>query len=193
MTRHFDQFSISLAESCSRRESLRAAGALLAGVVLSRLPLSSAWASATDPCKTFCKCRNKTQQNQCLSACRACSGAANRLCGSCGSYVCCRRPDSNEYGACVNGRCEYWCADGAAYCNGMCTYLGNDPSNCGACGNVCPAEAPFCSFGQCWNDNCGGANLNWDSNNCGFCGNVCQWGTACVWGWCEGGGGGDGF
>jgi hypothetical protein len=110
----FDEFSKSLAESCSRRESLRAAGALLAGVVLSRLPLSSAWAK------------------------------------------------------------------------------GADPSNCGACGNVCPAEAPFCSFGQCWNDNCGGADLNWDPNNCGACGNICTWGTACAFGVCAGGGG-DGF
>jgi len=63
--------------------------------------------------------------------------------------------------------------DGAADCGGICTSLADDPYNCGACGNVCPAELPYCDLGQCWDAPCGGANLYGDPNNCGACGNVC--------------------
>jgi hypothetical protein len=177
MNRDFDEFSKSLAESCSRRESLRAVGALFAGAVLSRVPLASVWAKGPDPCKAFCKCRNKTQQNQCLSACRACGGNTSRLCGSCGSYACCgagssccggycsnfaddfyncgacgnvcQPPGAYEQGACIDGECEYVCASGAALCNGTCTPLDWDANNCGACGNICPASAPYCNQGTC--------------------------------------------
>ena len=92
MTHQFDEFSKSLAdESLPRRESLRRIGAALAGAALMpfSLALGAPKPKATDPCKTFCKCRNKSQQNACLAACKACSGKTNRLCGSCGSYVCC--------------------------------------------------------------------------------------------------------
>jgi hypothetical protein len=78
---------------------------------------------------------------------------------------------------------------GGALCGGSCTDILSDPANCGACGNVCGTSTSYCSGGQCFDDNCAGADLNWDSNNCGTCGNVCAWGTACVWGWCQGGGG----
>ena len=50
--------------------------------------------------------------------------------------------DPYEYGACINGRCVYWCVEGSVRCDGICTALGSDPSNCGACGHVCPASAP---------------------------------------------------
>jgi hypothetical protein len=219
MTRHFDEFSKSLAESCSRRESLRAFGALFAGAVLSRLPLSSAWGASSDTCKTFCKCRNKTQQNQCLTACKACSGDTQRLCGSCGSYVCCAagytccsgscvdrledpnncgacgnvcEPGPNEYADCLDGECVYTCVEGAVRCNGTCTFLDSDPNNCGACGNVCGGTTPYCDGGTCSADNgCGGADLLFDALNCGACGHQCQPLEHCSWGVCEGSGGGD--
>ena len=90
MTHQWDEFSKSLAdESIPRRQSLRLLGAALAGAVLSPLGLGTAWAGKADPCKSFCRCSNKTQQNQCLAACRACNGNISRLGGSCGSYVCC--------------------------------------------------------------------------------------------------------
>jgi hypothetical protein len=181
MNRHFDEFSKSLAESCSRRESLRAVGALFAGAVLSRVPLSSVWAKGPDPCKAFCKCRNKAQQNQCLSACRACGGDTSRLCGSCGNYVCCSAgygccsgycvdrfndplncgacgyvclPGPNEVADCLDGQCAYTCFEGAVRCNGNCTFLNSDPRNCGVCGNACPASAPLCDQGVCIANNC---------------------------------------
>ena len=191
----FDEFSKSLSRSVHRRESLRRVGALLAGALLSPLGLETAWAQGPNLCKSFCKCRNKQQQDQCLAACRACSGNTSRLGGSCGSYVCCSvaackgvcsdlQHDPN-CGACGNN-CSVF---GETCCGDYCADLDTDADNCGACGNVCPASAPFCTQGLCSNEECYGADLNWDSSNCGFCGNVCPWGTACVWGVCEGGGG----
>ena len=85
-----DEFSKLLAESVSRRESLRRIGTFVAGAVLSPLGLGTAWAARPDRCRAFCRwCSNKAQRNQCLAACRACNGNTSRLCGSCGAYVCC--------------------------------------------------------------------------------------------------------
>src|SRR5215212_2338890 len=84
-----DEFSKLLAESVSRRETLRRIGTFVAGAVLSPLGLGAAWAAGPDRCKPFCRaCTNKSQQNQCLAACRACNGNTSRLCGTCGGYAC---------------------------------------------------------------------------------------------------------
>ena len=184
----FDEFSKSLAESVPRRESLRRLGAVFAGAVLSPLGLQAAWAAGTDPCVTFCKCRNKTQQAQCLKVCRACNHDTSRTCGSCGNYVCCAAgqsccsghcanlnndvqncggcgrqcaaPPPNEVVTCVAGLCQYDCAPGAVDCSGTCTFLKTDPANCGACGNVCPDSAPTCDQGTCSDVVCpGGGTL----------------------------------
>jgi hypothetical protein len=183
MTHQWDEFSKSLAVPVPRRESLRRLGAVLAGAVLS--PLGTAWAApkgkalmGKDPCRSFCKCRNTAQQNACLAACRACNNDTSRLCGSCGSYVCCREPGPGEYGGCIDGACRYACYSGteygdAVYCDGICTFLGYDPDNCGACGHVCygvedcvggvcQACVPDCGPGSthgagwCGDDGCGG-------------------------------------
>src|SRR5262249_22358505 len=174
----FDEFSKSLAESVPRRESLRRFGAVFAGAVLPPLGLQSAWAKGPDPCKTFCKCRNKTQQTQCLAACKACNSDTSRVCGSCGSYVCCAAgksccsghctdlhtdvhncggcgrncgaPAVNQSVACIGGLCTYNCVAGAEDCgDGTCTHVDSDPDNCGACGNVCPDSARHCYQGTC--------------------------------------------
>ncbi len=154
MTSHWDEFSKSLVEeSVSRRESLRRIGLIFAGAVLSPLGLGTALARGSDPCKSFCRCRSKSQQNACLAACNSCNKDTSRLCGTCGTYVCCREPGAWEYGACINGHCEYACAEGAAYCDGICTFLGDDPDNCGACGNVCGEPGPY-EYGACINGGC---------------------------------------
>jgi hypothetical protein len=177
MTHHWDEFSKSLAEPLPRRESLRRLGAVLTGAVLSPLGLDSAFAGKPDPCKAFCKCRNKRQQDRCLAACKACNKDTRRVCGSCGSYVCCGsgrtccggyctdldddvlncgacgvvcdEPGPYEHGACINGNCEYVCAGSTVRCNGTCTDVSWDASNCGGCGNVCPESAPYCIQGEC--------------------------------------------
>jgi hypothetical protein len=182
MTSHWDEFSKSLAQPLPRRESLRRLGLALAGAVLSPLGLQSASAGhhpkqQTDLCKSFCKCRNRKQQDQCLKACNECGKDPSRLGGNCGNYFCCsagltscvsycadlandpyncgecgsacEEPGPYEWGACISGRCEYACAEGAVYCNGFCTFLGWDSGNCGACGNACPLSAPVCNQGVC--------------------------------------------
>jgi stigma-specific protein Stig1 len=206
MTNHWDEFTKSLVEkSVPRRETLRLFGAALAGALLGTLGAGKAWA-ASDPCKSFCRCRTKKQQNACLAACRTCSGDTSRLCGSCGSgYVCtdlasdfdncgacgaaCAYPGPYEDGACVDGQCFYSCVEGATDCGGTCTDLGTDPNNCGECGNVCPASAPVCVAGACIASTC---TPSCPEGWCGGdgCGGVCACpsGMYCEYdGWCYNG------
>ena len=226
MTHPWDEFSKSLADSVPRRESLRRLGFVFAGAALSPFGLPMAWARGQpDPCKNYCRCSNKTKQNQCLSACRACNSNTSRLCGSCGNYVCCGndtsccgnfctdiandvhncgacgyvcpKPGPNEYGACIDGHCEYTCVQGAVRCNGTCTNLDWDSNNCGACGHVCPDSAPYCGLGQCQAAECEGPYVAWcpgvgctnllsDNGNCGACGVQCAADENCTFGVCLG-------
>jgi len=84
-------------------------------------------------------------------------------------------------------------------CNDQCVDTQTDPSNCGSCGNVCPAGEQ-CVQGAC---GCGGVscgppntccnnqcvNTQTDPNNCGSCGNACPPGNTCDAGACSGCGG----
>ena len=204
MNHLFDEFSKSLAEPLPRRESLRQLGAALAGAVLSPLGLGTAWARGPDPCKTFCTCRNKSQQNACLAACNACNKDTNRIAGKCGTYVCC--PTARCSGVCSDlrsdpncGACGNNCsAIGQSCCGNYCADLAGDFYNCGSCGNVCDQAGPN-EYGVCLSGNCeypcieGAAFCNGactfldsDPANCGGCSNVCP-GSApwCVQGACS--------
>ena len=214
MSHRWDEFSKSLAEkSVPRRESLRLLGAAVAGALLSPLGLGTALAGGPDPCKAFCRCSNKSRQNACLAACRACSGDTGRVCGSCGSgYTCtdlgfdfnncgacghvCQEAGPYEEGACMFGRCEYACTEGAVDCgDGACTALWADPDNCGDCGNVCPETAPYCLDGVCRQNPCSNpspdfcngvcTSISTDWSNCGACGRVCIGFDVCINGQCE--------
>jgi len=173
-----DEFSKLLAESVSRRESLRRIGAVLAGTVLSSLGVGTAWAARPDRCGAFCRgCSSKAQRTQCLAACRACNGNTSRLCGSCGAYGCC--PTST------------------ACCNGTCTTVSSDPQNCGACGDVCASPTPQCNQGTCGGCVPGGCfggqaccdgwctEIGGDPSNCGACGVACGPGQNCTGGVCQ--------
>ena len=211
MTHQWDAFSQSLAEeSIPRRQSLRLFGAALAGTVLSSFGLSTASAARQDPCKAFCRCALKRDQQFCLAACRACNGDTRRLCGSCGSHICtdfdndvnncgacgltCVEALPYEYGECFFGACVYDCVDGAAACDGPCTPLGSDPDNCGACGNVCGGETPYCNAGICGSVYCWGGqalcsgictDLSSSIGNCGGCGISCTGSETCIAGVCQ--------
>ncbi len=101
------------------------------------------------------------------------------------------------------------CAGGYADCdrsapNGCETNLTNSASNCGACGNACPAgvscvagacggavdagAGPVCpsGYGDCNANAADGCETNLISNasNCGACGNACPSGLSCVAGVC---------
>jgi hypothetical protein len=69
-----------------------------------------------------------------------------------------------------------------ALCNGQCTVIAGDPTNCGACGNMC-AAGRICSGGLCGGTcppgggetPCGGScvDLQTSNANCGQCGTAC--------------------
>ncbi len=192
-----DEFSMSLAASVPRRESLRRMGAVLAGMLLNPWGLGTAWAGKQDPCKSFCRCSNRAQQNQCLAACQACNGNTGRLGGSCGSYVCCQAAACS--GVCSDlksdpncGACGNNCgANGQTCCGNHCADLANDFDNCGGCGAGCAYPGQFedgaCVDGHCSYSCVPGAidcdgictSVDSDPDNCGACGNVCVAGTTC--------------
>jgi hypothetical protein len=207
MTCQWDEFSKSLAEPVPRRESLRRLAIVLGGAVLS--PLGTAWAApkrrasrGKDPCQTFCKCRDKRQQNACLAACRACNEDTSRVCGACGSYTCANGGDTGNCGACgyvcpppgfhedvtcVAGKCVYECILESVRCGGVCIDVQRDPYNCGACGNSC-GELETCIDGTCRDCDCDGdgfcADLLHEVNNCGACGFQCPLFYVCDAGHC---------
>jgi len=165
-----DEFSKLLAASVSRRESLRSIGAVLAGVVLSPLGLSTAWAARPDRCTAFCRsCPTKKKRNQCVAACRACNGNTSRLCGSCGYYSV--------------------CPTGTACCNGTCTPVLWDRNNCGACGNACTGSCIQGTCSPCFGGQalCGGVcrEIQLDPSHCGACFNQCGPGQNCAGGLCQ--------
>ncbi|MBN1773391.1 MAG: hypothetical protein JXB32_19170 [Deltaproteobacteria bacterium] len=79
---------------------------------------------------------------------------------------------------------ERWCPDG-------CTNVQTDRSNCGGCGNVCPA-GQLCQAGVCacpsGQQLCAGECFNTQTNplHCGTCGNACDPGQTCTNGVCSG-------
>jgi hypothetical protein len=141
-----DELSKHLATSVSRRESLRSIGAVLAGVALNSLGVGTAWGARPDRCTAFCRsCPTKRRRDQCIAACRACNGNMNRLCGSCGNYVCCATGTS-----CLNGTCSPpgGCYGGLLLCDGFCRDIQANPSHCGGCGIQC-GGGQYCAGGHC--------------------------------------------
>jgi hypothetical protein len=84
------------------------------------------------------------------------------------------------------------CGPGTALCNGTCTVLAFDPSNCGACGTQCQ-KGQACSNGKCGLDCNGGTTLcasacvdtQNDPSNCGGCMKSCPIGQVCSAGKCD--------
>ncbi len=83
------------------------------------------------------------------------------------------------------------CPEGQTPCSGVCVNLAADGTNCGSCGNVCPAGM-VCSLGLC-SDSCapgltqcgsGCTDISADVSNCGGCGLPCLPGQGCVNGSC---------
>jgi hypothetical protein len=104
-------------------------------------------------------------------------------CGSCG--IACPRPPKSHHATavCANSRCAYACDELSADCNhlegdGCEVFTGDDPKNCGGCGNVCK-DGEICWKGACGcpsgftqcGDDC--KDLQTDNDSCGTCGKAC--------------------
>jgi Stigma-specific protein, Stig1 len=89
---------------------------------------------------------------------------------------------------CPNGA-GITCPSGQTLCNGSCTFVANDPQNCGVCGKACPGSL-ICISGSCGcppeqlacADVCVDSKV--DPNNCGDCGVSCVSGQLCSGGSC---------
>jgi hypothetical protein len=89
---------------------------------------------------------------------------------------------------------ELTCPEGFTLCGDVCYDLTSNTSNCGACGNVCPA-GQLCSSGQCTAAStcqaplvqCGEVcvDTSTDPANCGSCGAACAAGQVCSMGTCS--------
>jgi hypothetical protein len=106
-----------------------------------------------------------------------------------GSSTACATPaaDGNvqiQYAVAPSGT-PLTCPAGNTNCNGTCTDLTGDSTNCGTCGSICATSmanaTSSCQSGMCLTScnagltNCNGAcqNIAVDVNNCGACGRVC--------------------
>ena len=87
---------------------------------------------------------NNSGCNKGTDCCPTCNRGFGQSCGAPGQ-VCC-----NGF-VCQGNTCV--CPVGQTHCGGSCVNTQTDPSNCGACGNVCPvltgAHNPSCSSGVC--------------------------------------------
>ena len=124
-------------------------------------------------------------EHLCGAACV--SSASAQTCGA--SCAPCSVP-ANATATCNGTSCGYVCLQGFADCDGNaangCESDLSRASNCGACGNVCPASAPLCAAAggssSCSTGcssptpaRCGSSctDTATDVNNCGACGNAC--------------------
>lgn len=121
------------------------------------------------------------------------TAADNNNCGACGKLC---QEQGNAERTCVAGKCSFkQCKAGFSDCNGTTddgceASTSEDPNNCGACGNKCPAAAntrAVCNGGKCGLAACDNqykdcdnkstngceTNLQTDVNNCNACGAIC--------------------
>ena len=115
-----------------------------------------------------------------------CETDTSRDIDHCGSCAPCPRPPKTRHATsvCSNSKCAFACDKLYADCNhsdldGCEVYTGDDPKNCGSCGNACK-EGEVCWRGACGcpsgftrcGDEC--VQLESDPSSCGTCGKLCE-------------------
>ncbi len=121
---------------------------------------------------TSINCVRIGTNNCCGTDCTDCDSMA-----SAGTYYACNSSDST--GTCQKSSC----GSGQMLCNGTCSTVATDSTNCGSCDHTCGTGAK-CSGGSCvcattGQTNCGTdtdpscKNLSSDTSNCGGCGVTC--------------------
>jgi len=126
---------------------------------------------------------------------------SNANCGMCGRA--CTAGMTCRAGMCAaamsSGDAGATCPAMTTRCGTRCVSTATDASNCGRCGNRCPAgqacragacAAPpaMCAMGEMM---CGAgmaarcADTQFDDGNCGMCGNACRGPSTCLFGNCE--------
>jgi hypothetical protein len=85
---------------------------------------------------------------------------------------------------------DFKCPGFEVSCNGACVDVTSDPTNCGACANMCAIGAS-CTSGMCvcpaGQTGCNGICVDFtsDNSNCGSCGHACPTGSTCVASLCQ--------
>ena len=146
----------------------------------------------------------KTDPNNCGVCGNACPEGVACAGGSCDAKPPCECESGkvcNDDGDCVESCGGILCAVGEQCCGDVCSAL-DSVADCGACGNACPEQSPYCKDGQCADacvpSDCAAANAQCGKINdgcgtileCGACesGKVCnanQCADACVPTTCE--------
>jgi len=129
----FDALTKVVARSASRRQVLAALGAALGA----SLGLGEAARAA--------RCAGP---GQACGPSRACCGALACTAGACAP------PGQGNGNGGAGGGSSRGCPAGQSRCGGACVALASDPTNCGACGNVC-ATAVADATATCTNGACG--------------------------------------
>ena len=207
----FDELTRSLGTATSRRQILKGLlGGVAATLVGRKVPPTSAapwtfpwvggnpFGSRTATCSpAACEKRAAADMQTCFKVCNkeACSpnwfGALFGS-GSGSPDVCrgCRATCGINYAVAIQECRARGCSGSEQCCDDICTDLGFDANNCGACGHACP-EGADCSNGECQCPDdltkCGEDCIDTQSNhdNCGACGHACTGCETCVNGQCS--------
>lgn len=179
-------------------------------------------------CPTGSTCNDGSGQCLCTPDCTGKQCGSNGCGGSCGvcgvGQICtatgqcqndcnpqtCPSGCCDELGRCQSGRAELACGTGGVSCNrcnfnegccgGVCIDVQDNPTNCGACGNVCPRSTSICEEGICCvaiagpgsacsvAEPCCGRNICSNGNCCAPSGSGCEFDNECCSGVCGNGG-----